>query len=236
MNQRKNTEIKKIIKKGFTLIEILVVIALIGILSSLILPALSRAREKARQTLCMNNLREIGIAFHLYLQDYEEIFPAAEDPVNTNPVYWLWMGRGWRRLLAPYLMQNLKVLYCPSDRTAPSKWESTSYGYSMSFYHSPQQINSMTDPSYTYDISKILPTIGQKLGYVLYPEKKAMVAEWLDNHTGGNNGWWSWSGWRNYLFVDGHVQFLPATEILTANDNFPDINLTRDGISGKDIR
>lgn len=228
-------------RAAFTLIELLVVVAIIAILSAMLLPALSKARDKAKQTVCATNLKQIYLAFYLYLQDYEEIFPCAEDPVNTNPTYWLWMGRGWRKLLTPYIKKSISsqdpsVLYCPSDRTAPQQWESTSYGYSLSFYHSPEQINQMVnDIRYTYDVSKIMPSIGQKLSKVRYPDKKVLIAEWLDNHTGGKNNWWTWSGSRNYLFVDGHVQFLKATEIRPANDTWPDINLTPDGISGKDI-
>ncbi|MCM8762038.1 MAG: hypothetical protein NC929_01800, partial [Candidatus Omnitrophica bacterium] len=115
-------------------------------------------------------------------------------------------------------------------------WESTSYGYSMCFYHSPQQINDMTDPTYTYEVVKIMPSVPQKIHLVLCPDKKVLVAEWLDNHTGGKNNWWNWDGNRNYLFVDGHIEFLPARSISPANDNFPDINLTKDGIRGKDIQ
>jgi prepilin-type processing-associated H-X9-DG protein len=106
----------------------------------------------------------------------------------------------------------------------------------MSFYHSPEQINQMDEASFTYDTSRIVPSVPQKLSRVLYPEKKALLAEWLDNHAGGNNTWWSWGGSRNYLFVDGHVEFLHNSKILPANNNLPDINLTKDGISGKDIQ
>jgi len=227
-------------KSGFTVIEILVVISIITILFSIILPLLKKAREKARQAVCMNNLRQISIALSLYIDDYDGYFPCADDPLSISPYYWLWMGRGWRKLLTPYIKKSItekdpSILYCPSDRTAPIKWESTSYGYSMSFYHSPEQINMMTDPSYTYDINKIMPSIGQKSSKVKYPDKKIVIAEWLDNHTGTNSGWWSWKGSRNYLFVDGHVEFLKAEKILPANDGYPDINLTKDGILGKDI-
>ncbi|MCM8785920.1 MAG: hypothetical protein NC899_06780, partial [Candidatus Omnitrophica bacterium] len=165
-------------------------------------------------------------------------FPAYQDPFPEG--YWLWMGRGWRLLLKPYIKKGISekdpsILYCPSDKTAPKKYESTSYGYSMSFYHSPEQINQMIDKSYTYDPNKIMPTIGQKISQVRNPSKKILVGEWFDNHTGGNNGWWGWNGSRNYLFVDGHIEFIKAKDILSANDNYPDPNLTEDGILGKDI-
>ncbi|MCM8761773.1 MAG: DUF1559 domain-containing protein, partial [Candidatus Omnitrophica bacterium] len=157
-------------QSGFTLIELLIAVAIIAILAAMLLPALSKAREKARETVCMNNLRQIYLAFQFYFQDYNEYFPCVDDPVSTNPYYWLWMGRGWRRFLIPYI-NNLRILYCPSDRTAPQKWESTSYGYSMCFYHSPQQINDMTDPTYTYEVVKIMPSVPQKINLVLYPDK-----------------------------------------------------------------
>jgi prepilin-type N-terminal cleavage/methylation domain-containing protein/prepilin-type processing-associated H-X9-DG protein len=236
----KSMEIFKNIKRAFTIVEFLIVMAIISILSSILLPLLSKARDRARKAVCMNNLRQIYISLSMYLNDYDEYFPCADDPVSLNPYYWLWMGRGWRKILMPYIKKNINekdpsILYCPSDRTAPKKWESTSYGYSMSFYHSSEQINMMNDKSYTYDINKIMPSIGQKLSKVRYPDKKVIIAEWLDNHRKGENGWWSWEGARNYLFVDGHVEFLAAKKILPANDNFPDINLTKDGILGKDI-
>src|SRR4051794_23044778 len=76
-------------RRAFTLIELLVVIAIIAILAAILFPVFAQAREKARQATCQSNLKQIGTAFSLYLQDYDETFP------NTG-VGDLWQGRYWR--------------------------------------------------------------------------------------------------------------------------------------------
>ena len=92
-------------KKGFTLIELLVVIAIIAILAAILFPVFARAREKARQTSCLNNCKQIALAHRMYTQDYDEEIVAA----------YLYNGCGtWYGRLEPYI-KNLQVWRCPSE-------------------------------------------------------------------------------------------------------------------------
>ena len=90
-------------RKGFTLIELLVVIAIIAILAAILFPVFARAREKARQTSCLSNVKQLGLGFMMYAQDYDERLPA-------GCVY----GIGWWfDFIIPYV-KNSQVFTCPS--------------------------------------------------------------------------------------------------------------------------
>jgi prepilin-type N-terminal cleavage/methylation domain-containing protein/prepilin-type processing-associated H-X9-DG protein len=222
---------------AFTLIELIVVISIIALLLSIIAPTLGRVKMKAEQIVCANNLKQIHMAFDLYLANYDDTYPCVED-ANDKP--WLWMGRGWRPLIEPYIGGNIdanspSVLLCPVDKKSEELYDSTSYGYTMSFYHSPEQISTMNSTADTY--SNPQSSIGQKRTSVARPHDKIIVGEWFSVHTkieGEDKGWWCWEGRRNYLFADGSVEFIKATDIAEAMDGLPNPNLTVNGIKGSD--
>jgi prepilin-type N-terminal cleavage/methylation domain-containing protein/prepilin-type processing-associated H-X9-DG protein len=109
-------------QRGFTLIELLVVIAIIAILAAILFPVFAQAREKARQISCLSNLKQIGTAFLMYTQDYDEAFPDAISDPNSNggcaPLLdWYALGGGWAVLVNPYI-KNGQVFRCP-DAESP---------------------------------------------------------------------------------------------------------------------
>lgn len=225
-------------KQGFTLIELLVVIGIIALLMGVLMPTIVRARNLASQSACASNLKQIFLATNLYTQDYSGRYPCIDDPLPGSTV-WLWMGRGFRGVVKPYLDNQegkTSVLCCPGDRTAENKYEATSYAYSMSFYHSPEQIDSITNVAGTY--SNPLPSLPQRATDVKNPAKKIIYGEWLSNHeqVDSDSGWWCWLGTRNYVLVDGHIRFVKAQDIEPANDKLPDPNLTKNGIRGFDLK
>jgi len=93
-------------KHGFTLIELLVVIAIIAILAAILFPVFARAREKARQTSCLSNVRQLALAVDMYLTDYEA-YPLHSHKELGNP------GWRWMKMLLPYV-KNEGIYACPS--------------------------------------------------------------------------------------------------------------------------
>ncbi len=103
---------KRTFRSGFTLIELLVVIAIIAILAAILFPVFAQAREKARQTACLNNNKQIGTSLLMYAQDFDETLPGWTH-IPNNPLY---ANYGWAMIVPsmdPYL-KNRQVWACPS--------------------------------------------------------------------------------------------------------------------------
>jgi len=185
---------------GFTLVELLVVIALIGMLAALLLPALGRAKEKGQFATCLNNLRQVNFALHLYADENADFLPVLPSP---NP-YPNGVGAFYKQLVKGYLGLNgpaspsERVFACPSDRVlqTQSGHAYTSYTFN-GFEVGPKAIPRIT---------------GQRLSAIRNPTKAVMAGEWPAFFGG------SWHPVVNedypeakdvLAFVDGHVAFTP---------------------------
>jgi prepilin-type N-terminal cleavage/methylation domain-containing protein/prepilin-type processing-associated H-X9-DG protein len=95
-------------RQAFTLIELLVVIAIIAILAAILFPVFSRARESARTSACNSNLRQLGLAVHMYSQDFDELLPCDYFPCNSSTTHARLVSQ-----IGPYV-KNMQIMYCPS--------------------------------------------------------------------------------------------------------------------------
>ncbi len=185
-------------RKGFTLIELLVVIAIINILAGMLLPSLTRAKEQARRTSCLNNLRNMGQALTMYAGENDGFFP----PEDSSPTEGSDLD-----LLYPGYLDNAVIFWCPSDPVKPASFSrpphdprkdvsNFSYAY-LGKIQTPGGNVSLrrdSDPGFIRvgtEMVEMPPLVGDDgcgLG--------ALTTE-RPNHTGGGN----------LLFPDGRVKF-----------------------------
>jgi len=193
--------------RGFTLVELLVVLSIIGVLASIIFPVLARAKDRAYLTQCTSNARQIGIAVKLYMQDYGDYFPYARTVDSGGS---LAEAPTLKTVLESYV-ENSQIWQCPSwlaehgALLAPSRsmWRSydSTYGYN-AFPDWPDSL------------------CGKSLSAV--PNPAAVPEVWCASgsaHSGINAEEWAAgaSGAVNVCYVDGHVKLYRGTLVEFTN-------------------
>ncbi len=209
--------------RAFTLIELLVVIAIIAILAGMLLPALARSREKARQISCANNLKNMGLAAIMYEGDFDKVVPFNGNASGNN----IWAGGGekiWWNLLDQYIRQirnvdspSTGVYYCPSSPVKmgtgiASDIFKRSYGHNgMYLGYGGTQVVSASEvkyPARTLLIMEIWRIDGQ--------EERGTAFAFPPSHSYsrmyGPPGWHG--GKNNILFCDAHVEVMTRRELM----------------------
>jgi prepilin-type N-terminal cleavage/methylation domain-containing protein len=213
-------------KSGFTLIELLVVIAIIAILAAILFPVFAQARAAARKTSCLSNLKQLGLGFMMYSQDYDETFPGIKFGNNAASEGWPWTvypgSVDWTGVFTvgvqPYI-KNKQILQCPSG-TDTNRWSGErgiSYCYNEYMYNYYNGFNKQSALSNTPGgVAKVAllsdcytsgifndwegegPAPVDGFNRIRYGQ----YSPWMSNHEGSV-----------FLYGDGHSKFIPKDGI-----------------------
>ncbi|MBC7808122.1 MAG: DUF1559 domain-containing protein [Akkermansiaceae bacterium] len=184
-------------RRAFTLIELLVVIAIIAILAAILFPVFAQAREKARTTSCLSNMKQIGLAAMQYVQDYDEAFPMAgwnDGVAHTAPMpdgrrtYAGW--NVWPLRFYPYT-KSTQVYVCPSDTNPENpSWAPQDDGVINPYRNEWGKPFNMSYGMNT-DLSWFDPAQGPiSDADIKYPSNTYFVADIMRDHTVGFGSWW----------------------------------------------
>ena len=189
-------------RRGFTLVELLVVIGIIALLMSILLPSLNRARENAKQVQCLSNLRQVSLAIVMYTQNNKDLMPGAGEGPPQKKWDWIYWDARTGNLpftnlnecaLAPYLSQggrmNPEYFRCPSDR---AEEHISVYGGRYPYYFSYTMNCYLADNSRAYatglSISDPNRQKNFKSAYIKRPSRKVLLID--ENERTANDGLW----------------------------------------------
>lgn len=217
-------------KRGFTLIELLVVIAIIAILAAILFPVFAKAREAARKTACINNLKQLGTGMMMYAQDYDETMPSAyfgAGGLGATPIY---ASYGWSYvfvILEPYL-KNQGILACPSapkQLVGPAPQINVSYAYSEYIYDQGRGFSSLANlGNNQYGVASVavlgdsrfpgifndwdLGATGNATYPTNYLSRVSLANGSMPRHEGSN-----------FVYADGHAKFSALGQIICPQPN-----------------
>ena len=212
--------------RGFTLIELLVVIAIIAILAAILFPVFARAREKARQTSCLSNVKQIGLGILMYAQDYDETMVraiyTAQFATGPSNVYWM-------ECIMPYI-KNMQIFNCPSHRTrsttcttctggvAHARFPRMGYGYNQYQVETPTRVHIGLSGRPMADITHPA-SVYMALDFRCYYAALTSVTNASKNeHNKHNDG-------TNIVHADGHAKWHRWSALpVTTSQWYPTIN------------
>jgi len=205
-------------RRGFTLIELLVVIAIIAILAAILFPVFARAREKARQTSCLSNVKQMGLGVMMYAQDYDERMPYHYRPsalpitMPDNSVTWTYSP--WANQVYPYI-NNLQIFVCPSSPEQFTFGDWTSYNYSWNYY--PDGPNGRKIAEFTHPAELLVLVDGSS--YIANPLSAPGADPTLRTNPGGHYYRDAVKAWHNdgcnVAFADGHGKWRQYSEVIS---------------------
>jgi prepilin-type N-terminal cleavage/methylation domain-containing protein/prepilin-type processing-associated H-X9-DG protein len=235
-------------RSAFTLIELLVVIAIIAILAAILFPVFAQARESARMTSCLSNMKQLSLGMLMYVQDYDEKFPgsrifcadATGQPIancieSNRDTGNIW---GWRSATKPYT-KNIGIFQCPSNSARDLKTEEWDKTFPQSYASNGVLIfNTRQGPLYPNNSGGApanLAGIGRPAETMMLLEStwaENDLGDWVGRKTnptacdwGGYNGFFRHRGTRgitNWAFFDGHVKGMRSTEIWKIRGGAPE--------------
>ncbi|MGE9296649.1 MAG: prepilin-type N-terminal cleavage/methylation domain-containing protein [Puniceicoccales bacterium] len=228
--------------RGFTLVELLTVVAVIALLGAITLAALSSVRVRANQAVCSSNMRQLGTAILLYANEHAGAFPGSNHGTTEGGMDGTDNEVSWTGTLRPYVGEDWRIAISPADPLADERLEADASSYAMSdvmttvqrdrrgnVIQTPPKLQNLVRPS---DTAVLFPIAEEKgisasndhIHSAEWTTWGAVISDIQPNlHRGSSSNANKTNGTANYLFADGHVESIPAADLkamIEAGENF----------------